>query len=103
MADEQYQEPWFLIREHANGWIGQIEASEQPGKWHVAAYPTEHDERHLPVNAYVAGQKGAMQLADSLVTQYAPHECRRCGPWRRADEQRLAASVAHPASLRTAI
>jgi len=93
VGDEQ-QGQWFLIREHANGWISQIEASEVHGKWHVAAYPTEHDHRALPVNGYVAGQRGAMRLADTLVKDRAPHQCRRCGPWRPSDEQRL--SRLHP-------
>ena len=88
MGDE-HRDQWLLIREHANGWIGQIEASEVPGKWHVAAYPTTRDDRELPVNGYVAGQRGAMQLADALVKDRAPHRCRRCGPWRPSDEQRL--------------
>jgi len=103
VADQPYHEPWFLIREHANGWIGQIEASEQSGKWHVAAYPSEHDGERQPVKGYVTGQQGAMQLADTLVKDHAPHQCRRCGPWRRADEQRLAASAAHQARLPTAM
>jgi hypothetical protein len=72
-----------------NGWIAQIEASEAVGKWHVAAYPTERDEPLIPVHGYVSGQAGAMQLADGLVQDHAPHTCSACGPWRRADEQRL--------------
>ena len=93
MNERQAQEPWFLIREHENGWIGQIEASDVQGKWHVAAYPTEREQAPPPVNGYVAGQSGAMQLADTLVKDHAPHECRRCGPWRRSDDQRLSAAV----------
>lgn len=88
MGEQQREEPWFLIREHANGWLGQIEASDVRGKWHVAAYPTQGDTPQ-PVSGYVAGQRGAMQLADMLVTAHAPHECDRCGPWRRSDDQRL--------------
>jgi hypothetical protein len=80
---------WMLIREHVNGWIGQIEASEVGGKWHVGAYPTEQEAPPLPINGYVVGQAGAMHLADSLVQDHAPHTCSHCGPWRRPDEQRL--------------
>jgi len=82
-------EPWFLIREHVNGWIGQIEASEVEGKWHVAAYPTQPGQVPLRINGYVTGQTPAMHLADRLVKDGAPHECDECGPWRRADDQRL--------------
>lgn len=89
MGEQQRQAPWFLIREHANGWIGQIEASEVPGKWHVAAYPTAQEAPPLPVNGYVAGRRGAMRLADDLVNDHAPHHCQQCGPWRRSDDQRL--------------
>jgi hypothetical protein len=87
---EQIRDPWFLIREHANGWIGQIEASDLTGKWHVAAYPTAEEEPPLPISGYVADQRGAMRLADTLINDHAPHRCRACGPWRRSDEQRLA-------------
>ena len=86
---QQRPDPWFLIREHTNGWIAQIEASEVAGKWHVAAYPTEQEVPPLPINGYVASRKGAMQLADTLVNDHAPHPCDDCGPWRRSDEQRL--------------
>ena len=91
MGEPQYAaaDTWFLIREHANGWVGQIEASDVRGKWHVAAYSTEPDQFPLPINGYVMGRTGAMRLADNLVRDRAPHECRECGPWRRADEQRL--------------
>ena len=89
MNEPQRHDTWFLIREHANGWIGQIEASDVQGKWHVAAYPTRHGEQPLPVNGYVAGQRVAMRLADAMVKDRAPHRCRICGPWRRSDEQRL--------------
>lgn len=86
---EQHRLGTILIREHVNGWIAQIEASEVVGKWHVAAYPTDGDEPPLPVRGYVSGQGAAMQLADSLVNDHAPHHCVACGPWRPADEQRL--------------
>ena len=89
MKERQRPEPWFLIREHANGWISQIESSETPGKWHVAAYPTEQDVPSVPVNGYVSGQRDAMRLANTLVKDRAPHRCDRCGPWRPSDEQRL--------------
>ena len=91
VSDQQRLEPWFLIREHANGWIGQIEASEVPGKWHVAAYPTQPDVPVLPINGYVAGESGAKHLADTLVHTHAPHECDGCGRWRRSDDQRESA------------
>jgi len=81
-------EAWFLIREHTNGWVGRIEASEVSGKWHVAAYPTD-GQAPPAINGYVTGRNGAMQLADTFVTDHAPHECKLCGPWRRADDQRL--------------
>lgn len=86
---EQHEVAAILIREHVNGWVAQIEASEVVGKWHVAAYPTECDQPSIPVHGYVAGRGGAMQLADTLVQDHAPHPCGDCGPWRRADEQRL--------------
>jgi hypothetical protein len=90
VGERQSPAAWFLIREHANGWVGQIEASDVAGKWHVAAYPTEQDQAPLPINGYVSGRRGAMRLADSLVKDHAPHRCRRCGPWRPSDDQRLA-------------
>jgi hypothetical protein len=89
VGERHTSDSWFLIREHANGWVGQIEASEVPGKWHVAAYPTEREASPLPVNGYVRGQRDAMRLADTLVKDHAPHRCRNCGPWRSPDEQRL--------------
>ena len=89
MGEQQTPDPWFLIREHANGWIGQIEASDVTGKWHVVAYPTAPEDPPLPINGYVADQRGAMRLADNLVNDHAPHRCGGCGPWRRSDEQRL--------------
>lgn len=88
VGERQRGEPWLLIREHANGWIGQVEASDVPGKWHVTAYATR-DDTPQPINGYVAGQRGAMRLADTLVKDHAPHRCRRCGPWRPSDEERL--------------
>jgi hypothetical protein len=89
VSEQQRADAWFLIREHANGWIGRIESSDVNGKWHVAAYPTRHDEQPLPINGYVVSQSVAMRLADSLVKGRAPHRCRMCGPWRRSDDQRL--------------
>jgi hypothetical protein len=89
VGERQGREAWFLIREHANGWIAQIEASDVAGKWHVAAYPTRRDEPAPPINGYVASRRGAMRLADSLVKDHAPHRCRSCGPWRPSDDQRL--------------
>ena len=93
---EQLQFAPMLIREHANGCVAQIEASEVEGKWHVEAYSTEGGAPTIPVKGYVAGQVEAMQLADHLVQDHAPHRCHDCGPWRRTDDQRLsAAAVAH--------
>ena len=89
MGEQQSSGPWFLLREHANGWIGQIEASDVTDKWHVAAYTTDREEPPLPIRGYVTGQEDAMRLADSLIKDHAPHRCRECGPWRRSDEQRL--------------
>ena len=90
MGERQHcEDAWILLREHANGWVAQIEASDVTGKWHVAAYPTFQEAPPLPVAGYVAGQRGAMRLADTLVTDHAPHECDQCGPWRRSDDQRL--------------
>lgn len=92
VSDQQRPEPWFLIREHANGWIGQIEASDVPGKWHVAAYAVQPGVPPLPINGYVAGESGAKDLADTLVNDHAPHECDGyCGRWRRSDDQRESA------------
>ena len=90
---EQLQFAPMLIREHTNGCVAQIEASDVEGKWHVAAYPTEPDAPVIPVRGYVAGQTEAMHLADHLVQDHAPHACRECGPWRRSDEQRLSPGV----------
>lgn len=90
IEEDDLPEPLTLLREHVNGWIAQIEASDDvDGKWHVVAYPTEGDAPELPVKAYVLGQHEAQQRADALVHDHAPHHCRECGPWRRSDEQRL--------------
>jgi hypothetical protein len=83
----------MLIREHVNGWIGQIDPGDVEGKWHVEAYPTEGDDPPPPVRGYILGQDEAMCLADGLVQDHAPHACGECGSWRRSDEQRFAAGV----------
>lgn len=89
VGEQQSPDAWFLIREHANGWIAQIEACDVTSKWHVAAYSSEQEQAPLPIKGYVADKRGAMRLADTLVSDHAPHRCDRCGPWRRSDEQRL--------------
>ena len=83
----------MLIREHVNGWIGQIDPGDVQGKWHVEAYPTDGDVPPPPVRGYVLGQREAMRLADRLVQDHASHACGECGSWRRPDEQRLSAGV----------
>ncbi len=85
--EPQYPPAAIFIREHANGWIAQIEAGEVAGKWHVAAYPTDGDEPEIPVHGYVLGDVQARQLADDLVQDHAPHACSECGQWREPAEE----------------
>jgi len=78
------------IREHVNGWIGEVEADPAEAaddRWHVYAYPTDRSQQSIPAMPNVHGELQARALADQFVQEHAPHECTGCGPWVQVRER----------------
>lgn len=74
-------------REHANGWIAEVEASDVQGQWHVVAYHPDIGLDQIPAALYVLGEVEAKQLGDTFVHEHGGHECSAaCMEWRLVDE-----------------
>jgi hypothetical protein len=74
------------IREHANGWIAEVEASAVADQWHVVAYHLDIGLDQIPAALDVRGDVRAKELADGLVQEHGPHQCGTgCLDWRLVD------------------
>jgi hypothetical protein len=78
------------IREHANGWIAEVEASDAEDKWHVVAYHLDISLDHIPAALDVDGEVQAKHLADRLVQEHGRHQCETgCLDWRLVDAPKM--------------
>jgi hypothetical protein len=78
------------IREHVNGWIGEIESDAVEAaedRWHVYAYPTDRSQQSIPATPNVLGEHQARALADQFVQEHARHGCAQCGAWRKVSSR----------------